>query len=107
MASEPYPRGNEEYAARNELALYRTTECGPAQRVEIGKVEARGDQLIVELVVEKTVNRSFSPDGGGTYCESATHKRRRVFEIAFQLERGGFRRVTPIPPQITRALNSG
>jgi len=105
LAIEPYPNDNEKYAAKNELALRRIVECGRAPAVEIGKVEARGDHLIVQLVVENAVyTRSLSPDGGGS-CDHATRRRRRMFDIAYQLERGGFRRVTPIPAAVKQVLN--
>ena len=87
----------------DELELVSTRTCGPAASVEWGKITAHADRLVVDIdVVDST--RVAIGDEGPWDCGKETDRATRRFSIEYKFDGASFRRVTPIAPEITRAL---
>jgi hypothetical protein len=100
----PSPDAADADAGRDdEVQLVSTRTCGPTASVEWSKITSRPDRLIIEVDVVEAV-RVASGDDGPWDCGKETDRASRRFSVEYRFDGAKFRRLTPIPPEITRAL---
>jgi hypothetical protein len=101
-----------ELGAKNEIALVAVSVCGPQDWVELGDVSLTDGQISVGLVVVKAV---LAPKGAGEgpYCSKERDRHEKRFTVRFAVGSDGrgrhgtgrVRRLTPVPPEVTKVLD--
>jgi hypothetical protein len=71
--------------------------------VTMGRVALRDGRLSIELVVEKSVLEAHATETP-VHCTKKKSQSRDTFTLEYKLEGTSFRRVTPIPKQVTDAF---
>jgi hypothetical protein len=101
--ANPAPEAAGDSGRDDELELVSMRTCGPTASVEWSKITSRADRLVVDVdVVDST--RVAIGDEGPWDCGKETDRASRRFSIEYKFDGASFHRVTPIPPEITRAL---
>lgn len=88
---------------KNEFDLVNVTACGPVTNVTMGNVALANGRMSIELVVEKSVLEPKDASEG-VFCSKKKNPTRETFKLEYALEGTSFRRLTPIPKQVTDAF---
>lgn len=88
----------------DELELVTARTCGQTVSVEWGNITARADRVIVDVEVVNS-KREAVADEGSWDCSKETARDSHRVSLEYKFDGTRFRRPTPLPREITDALN--
>jgi hypothetical protein len=103
--ANPSPEAPTDAARAEEIQFVDVQTCGPVTTVELGKVSARADRLLVDLVVVDAIAEHAAGEEDSAYCSRKTERKERRFTVEYKFDDGGYKRLAPIPADVTEALN--
>jgi hypothetical protein len=96
---------DEAFADEFELLAVDAAACGTHASVDLGTIALHGDILRVELVLTRVLQQK-APADSPDVCTRRTSVGPERFRVDFDLRGSRPRRTTPIPPAVTKVLES-
>jgi len=103
--ADPSPEVPADAGRAEEIQLVDVQTCGPVTTVEMSKVSARADRLLVDLLVVDAIADHAAGEEDSAYCGRKTQRKERRFTVEYKFDDGGYKRLAPIPAEVTEALN--